>query len=104
MLDVLLGTLATFFGRCGGRYALRGKGPVAALIPPVVVFNALLVPLVLMWCDGQGYWLSALSIAISEAISCYAGWACRRKRWLRGLPTSCKEAKTQREMSGHDGY
>ena len=70
VLDVLLGTLATFLG-VAGTYALREKGPVAALIPPVV-FNALLVPLVLMWCDGQGYWLSALYIAISEAISCYA--------------------------------
>ena len=70
VLDVLLGTLATFLG-VAGVYVLREKGPIAALIPPVV-FNALLVPLVLMWCDGQVYWISALYIAISEAISCYA--------------------------------
>ena len=74
ILDVIIGTLATFIGAALG-YSLKKSKPLALL--PTVVSNSLLVPLVLLWAghDTHGYLLLVFYIAVTQIIACYAiGW------------------------------
>ena len=71
-LDLIFGTLATFIGAVGA-YILRKLPPrfiwVATL--PNIIANTLILPPVIIYSYGasEGYWLIALSIFISQAIS-----------------------------------
>ncbi len=74
ILDVFIGTLATFVGVLLA-YALRKNKPLALL--PTVISNTLLVPLVLLWAgqDSHNYLILAFYIAVGQIIACYAiGW------------------------------
>ena len=68
ILDVLLGTLATFLGTLL-IYAMRRGNRILALVPPVVT-NALLVALVLNIAGHLPYLPTMLYVGLGEAISC----------------------------------
>ena len=67
-LDILVGTLATFFA-CGTMWRLR-KFPWLALAMPAL-FNGLLVGWELTVYIGNAFWLNALYVAIGEAAVLY---------------------------------
>lgn len=68
ILDVLLGTLATFLGVLL-TYQMRRGNRILALLPPVVT-NALLVALTLNIAGHLPYLPTLLYVGLGEAISC----------------------------------
>ena len=68
ILDITLGTLATFLGALGVAIFAK-KNRVLALCMPVIT-NALLVPIVLSIFAEQAYWLGVIYVGVGQAIAC----------------------------------
>ena len=68
ILDVVIGTLATFLGVLGVAIFAK-KNRIVALCMPVIT-NALLVPIVLAIFAQQAYLLEVIYVGVGEAIAC----------------------------------